>query len=138
MTDKMAILCVDDERIVLNSLETQLRNHFGDKYLLEFAENADEGFDVLDDLFETGATVLVVISDWLMPGMRGDEFLIKVHKLFPKIINIMLTGHADPVAVQNAKENADLYECVCKPWNAQCLIKTITSALEGNGYSCSK
>ncbi|MBI9016722.1 MAG: response regulator [Phycisphaerae bacterium] len=135
MTTNMAILCVDDERIVLNSLETQLRSYYGHKYQLEFAENANEGIEVLDELSSSGHYIVVVISDWLMPGMRGDEFLIEVHRRLPKTINIMLTGHADPSAVKNARENANLYECICKPWDAKYLTNIIDKALQEHAHS---
>ena len=37
-------------------------------------------------------------------GIKGDEFLIQVHRNFPKIIKVMLTGQADNDAVENAKK----------------------------------
>ncbi len=39
---KRAILCVDDEKIVLDSLQDQLRNTFGDEFEYEIAESVDE------------------------------------------------------------------------------------------------
>jgi len=42
---------------------------------------------------------------------------------------VMLTGQADPGAVQRAVEHADLYCCLYKPWKGEDLIKTIKSGL---------
>ena len=56
----------------------------------------------------------MIISDWLMPGMKGDELLIRIHELFPKVVKIMLTGQADEVAVNRAKELANLHCCLYK------------------------
>lgn len=126
---KSAILCVDDEVVVLNSLERQLRKAFGDDYLYEFAESADEALDIIEELVEDEVTILVIVSDWLMPGIKGDEFFIIIHNKYPKIITIMLTGQADREAVERAKNQANLYACLQKPWDNQELIETIKSGL---------
>jgi len=128
MTDK-AILCVDDEEIVLNSLEMQLKDQFGNQYLYEFAENAQDALEIIEELDEEGIKVVVIVSDWLMPGIKGDEFLIRVHQKFPRIIKVMLTGQADEEAVKRAKMEANLHECIHKPWEISELIKAIQSGL---------
>ncbi len=128
--NKPAILCIDDEKIILDSLRTQIRTEFHGKYVTEFAESPDEAFEVLEDLNENQVDVLVVISDWLMPEMRGDEFLVKVHERFPKTIKIMLTGHVEETAIDNAKENANLYACLSKPWKKDELILTIKNGIK--------
>lgn len=128
---KPIILCVDDERMILNSLKTQLKGAFGNHYIYEVAENGEEALELieeLDDLEELG--IILIVSDWLMPGMKGDEFLIKVHEKFPKIVKIMLTGQADINAITRVTENAELYCCLSKPWSEDDLIVTIKSALE--------
>jgi len=126
---KPVILCVDDERIVLDSLSTQLKSAFGDEYFIEVAEDADEALEVINELSEESSSILVIVSDWLMPGMKGDEFLILVHQKFPKVIKIMLTGQADEVAIKRAKDQANLHSCLYKPWSDQELVETIKSGL---------
>ncbi|WP_347841166.1 response regulator [uncultured Draconibacterium sp.] len=126
---KKAIVCVDDESIILDSLGEQIRNMFGNEYLYESAENAAEGLEVIEELAEEDIDVLVIVSDWLMPGQKGDEFLIDVHKKFPKIVKVMLTGQADESAVNNAINNADLHAYLTKPWSAQDLEKVIKTGL---------
>jgi CheY-like chemotaxis protein len=124
------ILCVDDEVIVLNSLEMQLKDHFGEKYLYEFAENANDAFEIIEELDDDeGVEILVIVSDWLMPGLKGDEFLIKVHEKFPHIVKVLLTGQADEKAVERAKAHANLHRCIHKPWKTNELIDTINSGL---------
>jgi CheY-like chemotaxis protein len=127
--DKKAILCVDDEQIVLNSLRGQLKNHFGNIYILEFAESADEAMELIDEFNQDGVNVLLIVSDWLMPGMRGDEFLIKVHERYPGIRKVMLTGQADPDAISNAMDKANLFRLLSKPWEEKDLIATIQEGL---------
>ena len=125
---KKAFLCVDDEKIVLNSLKAQLKKRFGSKYHYEIAESADEAWEVIEELYDEGTEILIIITDWLMPGVKGDEFLVQVHQRFPKIVAIMITGQADKEAVIHAQQNANLYRCLRKPWDEEELIETIISA----------
>ncbi|MEG4969980.1 response regulator [Microcoleus sp. B6-A1] len=127
--NKPVILCVDDEPDILNTLKMQLKNEFKNDYFYELAESGDEALDLLENFQEEEDQVIVVVSDWLMPGIKGDELLIKVHQKYPKIIKVMLTGQADAAAVQRAVEEADLYCCLYKPWQSKDLIETIKSGL---------
>jgi response regulator RpfG family c-di-GMP phosphodiesterase len=97
--------------------------------LYEAAENAEEGLEVIEELTEEEVDVLVIVSDWLMPGKKGDEFLIEVHKKFPKIVKVMLTGQADEAAINNAIKNAELHAYISKPWSAEDLEKVIKTGL---------
>ncbi|MEN9869296.1 MAG: hypothetical protein RLZZ171_279, partial [Cyanobacteriota bacterium] len=125
-----AILCVDDEVVILDSLKEQLKRKFGDRFIYEVAESADEAWEVIKELQEDEIQVIAIVSDWLMPGIKGDEFLIQIHQQFPKLITVMLTGQADEEAIERAKEQANLHACLYKPWTEQELTQIITSALD--------
>lgn len=125
-----AILCVDDETVILETLQEQISRYFGNRFLYEAAESAEEALEILEELDEEGVKIVVIVSDWLMPGMRGDEFLVQVHQEFGDITTIMLTGQADESAVERAKKEANLYCCLHKPWRETELIQIITQALE--------
>ncbi|MBE9128248.1 MULTISPECIES: response regulator [unclassified Coleofasciculus] len=127
---KPVILCVDDEKAVLQSLRTQLMEAFGNDYAYEAAEDADEALEVIHELSEEDMSIILIVSDWLMPGMKGDEFLIRVHQQFPNVIKILLTGQADELAIQRAKDHANLHCCLFKPWSEAELIETLKSGLE--------
>jgi DNA-binding NtrC family response regulator len=126
---KKAILCVDDEKIVLDSLQEQLRTTFGERFEYEIAESVEEAWEVIDGLVNDGYEMVLVISDWLMPRVKGDTFLIDVHNKYPDTVTIMLTGQADPEAVQNAMDNANLYAYIRKPWREADLIAYVNKAL---------
>ena len=100
------ILCVDDEQMVLKSLESQLMHEFGAKYHIELAEGGAEALELLDELSTDQYRALVIISDWLMPEMKGDEFLIKAHNKFPQVLKLMLTGQADHDAIERTRDQA--------------------------------
>ncbi len=127
---KSAILCVDDEAIILTSLKEQLRRRFGERYLYETASSAQEAWEVIDELCTEHIDILVIVSDWLMPGIKGDEFLAQVHRRYPKIVTVLLTGQADEASIERARREANLYACVHKPWRESELAQLIESALQ--------
>ncbi len=131
--EKGVLLCVDDEIIVLTALKDQLRRAFGSDFHIDVAESAEEALELLDELALDGHTLLVIVSDWLMPGMKGDEFLIKAHERFPSVVKIMLSGQAETAAVDRARREAALHDFLAKPWNAEALVESITQGLRSAG-----
>ena len=123
-----AILCVDDEKAILSGLEQQLRREFSDEFLLEFAQSGEEALSVLEELQENNIQVQLVITDQMMPGMKGNELIEKVSSILPKTKCIMITGYADSEDLKNLnKEN--LLKCFHKPWDGTELIKFVKSTL---------
>ena len=124
-----AILCVDDEALVLRSLKEQLRRRFGARFVYETAASAAEAWEIIDELCLDDIEILVIVSDWLMPGIKGDEFLSQVHRRHPKIVKVMLTGQADEQAIERARRDANLHACLQKPWSEDELAQVVESAL---------
>lgn len=124
-----AILCVDDEVLILDTLKEQLKRKFGGRYIYEIAQSAEEAWEVINELVEDNIKIIITICDWLMPGMKGDEFLIQIHQRFPQVITIMLTGQADENAIARSQKYANLYACLDKPWTEEELYQIIISAL---------
>lgn len=125
-----AILCVDDERIVLVSWCDQKTNHFGSRYRYEFAKSVEEAWEVIEELNLDEVKIPIVVCDWLMPGMQGDEFLIQVHERFSEIVTIMLTGQADEAAIERARQYADLHAYIPKPWSEATIVAASESGWE--------
>jgi CheY-like chemotaxis protein len=124
-----AILIVDDEAVLLLAMRQELRLAFGNSYNYETALSAEKGLEAIGQLAREGVEVAMVISDWLMPGMRGDEFLRKVHSDWPSIKLAMLSGHAEDAQMRRLKEEAGLFACLAKPYGRGCLAALIRSAL---------
>ena len=121
--------------MILTSLTDQIRGHFGKRFSYETALDGEEALEVLDELTAEGVKTLVIVSDWLMPGMKGDELLIEIHKRFPKTVKVMLTGQADSVAVERARREAALYGYLQKPWSREELLGLIERGLTERGGS---
>jgi CheY-like chemotaxis protein len=122
----LTILCVDNERIILLSLRDQINKFFGDRYRYEFAESIEEAWEVIEELSKEKVKILIIVSDWFVQNIEGDEFLIKVRQDFPDIVTVLLSGQADESAI----ENANLHAYIPKPWDEKTLIDVIKSGLE--------
>jgi CheY-like chemotaxis protein len=123
------ILCVDDDSTVLNALRSVFAKHFGSELQVEFAESGDEALEIAAEIRGQGRELGLVITDFMMPGMKGDEFLVEAHRRFPTVVKIMLSGQAEQAAVDRARKDAGLHEFLAKPWNAAELVETINQGL---------
>lgn len=127
---KLIILCVDDEEIILDALQEQLDSIFGDEYIIETADSAEDALDFFLELKKEGVLIPVIISDYIMPGMKGDELLKEIHKQSPESLKILLTGQASIEGISNAINNAKLYRYISKPWDKDDLILTVKEAIK--------
>ena len=124
-----AILCVDDDPMILMSLKLQLTQSFDGQFIIETAESGEEALELIEFLGGRNIDTLLIISDWLMPKMKGDELLVKVKDRFPKVGQIMLSGQAQNDAVQNAFKNSNLRYFISKPWNKSDLVEKVNAVL---------
>ncbi|MBU1013095.1 MAG: hybrid sensor histidine kinase/response regulator [Bacteroidetes bacterium] len=127
---KPVILCVDDESIILNALKDQLQRKFSTEYDIENSDSGSDALEYIQELIADKIDVPLVIADYIMPGMRGDELLKNVHELSPNTLNILLTGQANIEGVTNAVNYASLYRYMSKPWDEDDLELTVKEALK--------
>jgi DNA-binding NtrC family response regulator len=125
---KRAILCVDDEILVLISLIQELKDRFKYRYIYEQATDAFAALQTIDSLVNSGIEVIFIITDWLMPGMMGDEFLEHIAKSYPSIKSIMITGQADEEALVRVRTNQSVIGVFGKPWDSAELFQIIEQA----------
>lgn len=123
------ILCVDDDPTVLNALRSMLSSHFGSELQLEFAESGDEALEIEAELRAGDGELSLVISDFMMPGLRGDELLVKLHERSPNTVKILLTGQSDASGVKRAINDANLYRFLEKPFINDDILLTVREAV---------
>jgi len=116
------VLFVDDEQSIRNAIERMYLER--DDLRCLFAASGQEGLDIL-----AKEDVWVVVSDYLMPGMRGIEFLSKAKGLRPDTIRIMMTAYADLTIAIDAINKSEAYRFVTKPWNNKELMDMVDEAL---------
>jgi adenylate cyclase len=127
--NNLVILCVDDDITILESITEQLRRNLGNNCEIETAQSGEEALEIIKEFQNESIEVALIISDEIMPRMKGHELLTRVHANHPKVLKIMLTGQSDAQAVGNAVNDANLYRYITKPWDEIDLILTVKEAL---------
>lgn len=121
--EQIKILCVDDERNVLRSLE---RMFLDDDYEIALACSGEDGLKIMEE----SGPFQVIISDYRMPVMNGVDFLREVYEKWPHTVRIVLSGYADAGAIVAAINEGHIYQFIPKPWNDAELRVTIQHCLE--------
>jgi len=115
------VLIVDDQELIRDLLENALeREH----YIVLSAASAEQALAVLES-----HPVDVVISDEVMPGMAGSDFLAVVRKKYPETIRMILTGHARVDSAISAINEGEVYRFFTKPCNVVDLMVSIKQGL---------
>jgi response regulator RpfG family c-di-GMP phosphodiesterase len=128
MPDK--ILFVDDEPILLQGYQRLLRNDFN----VSTALGGTAGLLLIQHEGPFG----VVISDMRMPGMDGVAFLLKVRKIAPDTVRVMLTGASDLETAIDAVNEGNIFRFLSKPANKDILVKTLTDSLAQYHLVCAE
>ena len=116
------LLIVDDDKSAIKSLIRLLRH---DKYQIYSANSGEEGLDILSQI-----NVGVVISDYMMLGMNGIDFLKSVKNTRPKAVRILFTSYADPENAINAVNHSQIFKYITKPWSPEEMKQTVRQAFK--------
>ena len=123
MTDKARILFVDDEKRVLNSM----RGLFRREYELFLASDGSEAIRMASE-----NDIDVIVADQRMPGMTGIEVLAKMKEQSPRTVRILLTGYADPSAVEGSINIGEVFRFLSKPCPLKMLRETLSLAISAS------
>ncbi|WP_020532700.1 response regulator [Flexithrix dorotheae] len=128
--EKLYIICVDDQREVLSTIAKDLAV-FENDLIIEECESATEAEELIDEIDSEGDFVALIISDHVMPGKSGVDFLSDVNKdeRFPNTQKILLTGLATHQDTIEAINSASINQYLEKPWNKEELIKSVKKLL---------
>ncbi|MFY0685613.1 MAG: response regulator [Cyclobacteriaceae bacterium] len=123
------ILFVDDEYYVLQTLKAIFRRDFRN-YQLEFAQSGIEAMEVLEMYEDDELKELVVFSDWLMPGVKGDELCIQIHQKYPQSVNFLLSGMINKEPTQEVFQQGGVKQVIQKPWDNETLMEILNQTLK--------
>ena len=124
------VFCVDDNVDVLNALRRQLRRGLDGKARIEVASSAAMALDRLEALADAERVAVVIVSDWLMPNMRGDTFIAEVERRFGKLPVVVLSGHITEEAAKAFRDRQQVIDIIPKPWPDSLLLDTVHQALD--------
>lgn len=119
---KHKVLIVDDELSTRKLMKEALGM---EPYQLLIADSAEKALEIFKK-----EPVDVVISDEMMPGMPGSEFLALVRQKYPDTIRMILTGHASIESAIRAINEGQIYHFFTKPCRIYDLAITIRKALQ--------
>ena len=122
------ILCVDDEREVLDSVIndlSSLESHF----IIEAAESVAEAKALLQEAEHY--QLALILCDHIMPKELGVDFLIELNNSPKTAISkkILLTGQAGLEDTIQAVNHANLDYFINKPWTKEALLKVVIENL---------
>jgi DNA-binding NtrC family response regulator len=124
---KYRVLLVDDEQRILDALRRTLHG----RYKVETANSGPDALTVLSASLTdpTSGPIAVIVSDMMMPGMNGADFLTKARDVAPDAVRMILSGQADLTSTIAAVNNADLFRFLTKPIDSPTLITALDAAL---------
>lgn len=127
---KYMILCVDDEREVLDSVLQDLAP-FEEHFILEGSESVREARQVIDDMAEEGVRLALILCDHIMPEQTGISFLIELSQdpVTRDARKILLTGQAGLEDTVEAINHDSLDYYISKPWKGDELRQVISAQL---------
>lgn len=114
---KPVILALDDDPIVLNAIERDLRKRYGQGYRLMKTNSGSAALEALRELQTRNQTVALFLCDQRMPQLTGVQFLEQARVLFPEAKRVLLTAYADTEAAIAAINLVELDHYLMKPWD---------------------
>lgn len=113
---KCSILAVDDEPLVLATLEKTLAHEFE----VLTAASAEEALALLEH-----RSVDLILADQKLPGMSGVQFLAQVKRHAPRTVRLLMTGLTRFEDAVEAINTGQVSRFLVKPWNREDLLQVL-------------
>lgn len=123
--NKIKILLIDDDRLVLKSLKKLLEN---EGYIISCAENSKQAIDLMNQIeFD------LIISDIRMPGVNGIELAHNAREILKEKNQgitpiIFITGYSDENSYNEAQK-IGASDFIYKPFGKDKFLQSIKAAL---------
>jgi len=114
-------LVVDDDETILKSFKELLESR---GYLVDTAETGLEALEKSEDQHYD-----LALLDIKLPDIEGTELLVEMHEDTPRMMKVMITGHASlENAVESLNLGADAY--LMKPVKPEELLRIVDEKLK--------
>ena len=101
---KYAVVCIDDDPLILQVLAFQLNKILDSKsILIEYYTNPSTALNEIDILVDEKIDIIFVLVDYQMPEMTGAELVRKIKTKYSELKCIMLSGQANKSQVNELK-----------------------------------
>jgi PAS domain S-box-containing protein len=117
------VLLVEDEDIVRNFISRILKKH-GYRVI-----EASQGQEALDLFIKLRQEIQIVVTDVIMPKMKGVELVRKISDLYPDIHVIFISGYSETLMEQHNLLDKEL-NFLQKPFSAGTLLNKIREVLD--------
>ena len=115
---RYAVICVDDDPMILQVLAFQLDKILDSKsVLVEFYTNPNDALSDIDTLINEKIDIIFVLVDYQMPEMTGAELIRKIKLKHSGLNCLMLSGQANSTQVSELEKDNLLEKFIEKPWD---------------------
>lgn len=122
MPENVSVLVVDDEEVVLESVRKVLKDDEEHHFSVDTALSAAAGLDLMGQ-----NTYDIVVTDLMMPGIDGLQFIDRIRELAPPTKVVMITGYATMrTALQALRKGA--FDYIAKPFTKDELRGVVKNA----------
>ena len=115
------LLLVDDNRLIVDNLNNLLKEE--DVRILT-AHDAQQALALIRQ-----EDIAVVVTDNIMPGMSGLDFLSCLATISPSTIKILMSAYADLPTVLSAINRSEVFRFVLKPWRDEEMLTAVREGL---------
>lgn len=115
------ILFVDDNRLILQCSKDLFKSR-GINILT--AGDAAEALELFKD-----HEIAVVVSDNMMPGMTGLEFLATLRTISPDTVKVLISAFVDLPTALTAINTTEVFRYLLKPWKNEEILEVVKEGL---------
>ncbi|MBN2372274.1 response regulator [bacterium] len=121
----MNVLLVDDDQWIRNSMRLFFEAEGCYLVALETAEEAIKAINKKD--------YDIIITDYILPGMNGLEFLKEIEKSQPKAIKILITAYGNNNVVSEATK-LGIQHFIEKPFTSDIIEKSLSFLIKNQNH----
>jgi CheY-like chemotaxis protein len=132
---RYAVICVDDDPMILQVLAFQLDKILDNKsVLVEFYTNPIDALADIDSLINENIDIIFVLVDYQMPEMTGAELIRKIKSKYNHLNCLMLSGQANSTQVSELEKDNLLEKFIEKPWDEDELRNAVMKLIKDKTF----
>jgi PAS domain S-box-containing protein len=127
--NSLAILCVDDDEMVLDVLLEQLSRCLKEPIKIVAVKAPEAALELITELPAEGYEIAVLIIDYYLPNRSDWELLLNLKSQLPQPLKILLTENINPQDFEQTVQQTNIYRYITKPWDQLDLQLTVQEAV---------